>query len=189
MDYEKRIEGLLKRNLTEKTFLLWLGINEKLPNIWKKYSASTMKYHKREDGSVPDIAEHTFEMLNAASKIIKMFSPSKKDLILLSIALHDALKYGVDGKGKNGKHTYTNHDNLIADLVEGNEKTFKKIFNDQEFKVLVESLRFHSGKWSTDVRDENSFDFSNFSPEVLFLHTLDMLSTYDCLKYSVKETN
>ena len=189
MDYEKRIEELLEKNLSENAFVLWSGINKKLPNIWKKYVASTLKYHKRADGSVPDIAEHTFEMLYAAVKVFRMFNPSKKDSILLSIALHDALKYGINGKGKNGKHTFNDHDRLIADLVAGNEKTFRKILDEKEFKVLVESLRFHSGKWSTDVKDQNSFDFNDFSPEVLFLHTLDMLSSNDCLKFPVQETN
>ena len=43
------------------------------------------------------------------------------------------------------------------------------------FEKLYDSVRFHSGRWSTD------FDVSKFSNMPFFIHTLDMLSTYNCL--------
>ena len=66
MDYKEKIVELLKENMTEKSFKLWNGINKRLPDIWNKLSASTRKYHRKFNGEVPDIAEHTYEMLFSA---------------------------------------------------------------------------------------------------------------------------
>jgi hypothetical protein len=78
MNYQEKITKLLENSMTERGFKLWNGINSMLPNIWDKLTASTRKYHKRKDGSVPCIGEHTFEMLYAAEKIMSMFNINPK---------------------------------------------------------------------------------------------------------------
>ena len=184
----KLIDKILKENMTEKGFKLWNGVKSILPDIWEKATSSTGKYHKKENGDVPDIAEHTFEMLYAASKIIRMFSIEKNttmcDTIMLSLVLHDSLKYGKTG---DMKHTYTKHDQLAGDMIKANESTFKKLLNNEEFNILSESARYHSGQWSTDVLNRSDFNFDNFSPYVLFVHMLDMLSTSDLIKIWTKD--
>ena len=184
---DKLIE-LLESNLTERGFKLWQAIDERLPDIWEKLSSSTKKYHKKADGSVPSIAEHTYEMLFAATKVMRMFGAFPKtslaDSLLLAVVFHDSVKYGE--KGLN-EHTVRNHDKLAADMMLQNENIFKQILNEQEFGALEESIRYHSGRWSTDVKDEKKFDFRSIGPEALFLHTLDMMSTADLIK--VPETN
>lgn len=183
MNFKEKIDELLSENLTENAFKLWNGINDMVPDIWDKPTSSTKKYHKRVDtGEVPSVAEHTFEMLYTGIKILSMFENVTKsgyfDAIILSIALHDILKYGPDG---NRKHTLREHDKLIADTILGNPKIFSKIMNEKEFEILVDSLRFHSGRWSTDCNG-SGFKFSDRCPEAMFTHMLDMLSTKDCLK-------
>jgi len=180
-----KIIELLKENLTDRGFKLWQAIDKRLPDIWDKLSSSTKKYHKKADGSVPSIAEHTYEMLYAGAKIMRMFGAfpktSQADSLLLSVVLHDALKYGRNGKGNRG-HTVRDHDKIAADMISANRETFRKILNKFEFTALEESVRFHAGRWSTDVANEKKFDFYDMKPEVLFLHMLDMLSTGDLIK-------
>jgi hypothetical protein len=177
------IDLLAQQNLTPKGYELFTFVNSKLPNIWNRYSSSTMKYHKKEDGSVPTIAEHTFEMLDAAIKILPMFGTplksSKNDAVLLAIIFHDGLKYGKTGKNP---HTTRNHDQEMADLVVKNKALFLSHFSEVEFDIFQSCIRLHSGRWSPDAKTIKDFSFNNLPCEVMFVHIFDMLSTKDCLK-------
>jgi len=189
MNYKEKITNLLENNLTERGFKLWSGINKILPNIWNKPTSSTGKYHKNIHGNVPDIAEHVYQMLFAAHKLLKMFDINSKtpdaDKILIAVALHDALKYGNLG---TRKHTSGDHDKQAADMIASNEDTFKKLLNDEQFFTLQEAVRFHSGRWSTDVPKNEQFDWSTakLRPETFFVHVLDMLSTADIIQTDVR---
>jgi len=186
MNYKQKMNEILEKNLTESGFKLWIGINKILPDIWNRPSASTLKYHKKIDGRVPDIAEHTYEMLYALVKLLRMFNYKSKtadaDSLLLAVAFHDALKYGKFG---SRRHTDQRHDKEAADVIASNEETFRKILSEEQFKVLEEGIRYHSGRWSTDVANRNSFDWNDYKSSTLIIHTLDMLSTADCLKTDI----
>jgi len=174
--------------MTERGYELWKGIDSMIPDIWNRPASSGGKYHKREDGRVHSIAEHTYEMIYSGIKIFRMLNiklkTSRGDSILFSIGLHDRLKYGEHGELK---HTTGEHDHLIGELLGNNFQTFRKYMSDEEVCIMVEAARFHSGQWSSDVGDKKNFDFRNFYPDTMFVHCLDMLSTTDCLK--CPETN
>ena len=72
----EKIDKILKKHLSEKSFELWIGIQERIPNkCWGKLSSSSKKYHRKEDegNRVPSCAEHTYEMMHVADKIIDIF--------------------------------------------------------------------------------------------------------------------
>ncbi len=187
MCYKDRIVELLKEYMTEKSFILWCGIDRILPNVWDKPTSSTGKHHKKRDGSIPSQAEHVYQMLYAAIKIIKLFGIQHKtkdcDKILFAIVLHDSLKYGTLG---TRLHTDTRHDRAAADMVASNKETFLKLFDENQFNIMEECLRFHSGKWSTDAKNME-FNFNKLNPETLLIHILDMLSTADLIQTDVRE--
>ncbi len=186
--YKERVVELLEKNMTEKGFKLWKGVDSILPDIWSKPTSSTGKYHKKIDGGVPDIAEHVYHMLYAGMKLFKMFDINSKtsdgDKMLFAIALHDSLKYGKMG---TRKHTDYSHDKEAADMISSNEDTFKKLLDDEQFQVLTEAVRFHSGRWSTDVPKNKEFDWKEYNPETFFAHILDMLSTLDLIQTDVRD--
>lgn len=180
----EKIDDLLCENMTERGFKFWRIMKNQIPPVWDRLASSSKKYHKKKDGSVPTIAEHTYEMLYAASKVINMFKIKPKtkeaDLVYLSIALHDAFKYGLTPEFSD--HTTPKHDKIVADVVVENKHLFEKVFNDAQVDMIEESVRYHSGSWSTDA--DNNFSLSQLSPEALFVHFLDMLSSRDLLKVS-----
>lgn len=183
MNFEEKIVELLKENMSERGFLLWKGINERIPNIWNKPSSSTGKYHNKEDGRVPSIAEHTYEMLYTAIKMMRMFNWKKNssqfDVILFSLVLHDCFKRGQSGKSK---HTYNQHDKMAGDMVLENAPTFTKIFSEEEFAMIEEAVRYHNGRWSWDCKDRrNTFKFDGMHIESFYVHLLDMLSANNML--------
>jgi len=186
--YKERITELLEKNMTEKGFKLWRGIDSILPDVWSKPTSSTKKYHKKLNGDVPDIAEHVYHMIYTGIKLLKMFDidpqTSDSDKILFALVLHDSIKYGNLGTRKYCDNT---HDKEAADMISSNKDTFKKILSDDEFQILEEAVRFHSGQWSTDVPKNRKFNWQEYNPETLFVHMLDMLSTYDLIQTDVRE--
>jgi len=181
--YFEKIKELTEKNMTEKGYKLWRGIDGILPKIWSKPTSSTGKYHKNGYGEIPNIDEHVYQMLYSTIKILRMFNIETKtpesDSLIFSVILHDALKYGKLG---TRKHTDYTHDKLGADMISENKETFCKIMSEEEFFRMEEAVRFHSGQWSTDAKNNGDFSFKQYNPETMFVHMLDMLSTADCLK-------
>jgi len=188
MDYKEKIVELLKENMTEKSFKLWSGIDKHLPDIWSKLTASTRKYHRKLNGEVQNIAEHTYDMLFSAVKICRLFGINLKttdfDKILFAIVLHDSLKYGTLG---SRRHTDNKHDKYAADMISENKKIFEKILSEEQFYIMEEAVRFHSGRWSTDVPKNKDFSFKDYNPETQLVHTLDMMSSADLIQTDMRE--
>ena len=188
MDYKEKIVELLKENMTEKSFKLWNGINKRLPDIWNKLTASTRKYHRKLNGEVQTIAEHTYDMLFSSIKIHRLFAIGLKttdfDKILFAIVLHDSLKYGNFG---TRRHTDNKHDKYAADMISENKKTFEMILTEEQFFIMEEAVRFHSGRWSTDVPRNQKFTFKDYNPETFFIHMLDMMSSADLIQTDMRD--
>ena len=183
MSFEERIENLLQDKMTDEGFRFWKALYEKIPPIWNRLSSSSKRYHHDDDGKTKTIGEHTFEMLNACSQTLRMFRINNKckegDLLLLSIFLHDAFKYGINDP-LNTKHTTSKHDNIVGNTIFAGRNKFLKLFDDKQVALIEHITRYHSGIWSTDVN--SSFSLKSLDPEALFVHILDMLSANNCLK-------
>jgi len=182
LDFLAKINEILRENMSDLGYKFWSALEKKIPNVWNKPTSSTGKYHKRANGVVPSQGEHVWEMLYVCSKLLGIFNIEKNtteaDTLLLAISLHDCLKYGVQPEG--APHTDHTHDQRAADMVNRNKEIFLKILNEGQTKRLEETIRYHSGRWSTDARE--NFDFENLHPYALFVHMLDMLSTADLIK-------
>lgn len=180
MNYMEKSDVILKRNLSEKAFGLWEVLKERNSNpCWEKLTSSTGKYHKKEDNTVPTVIAHTYEMLYSADKIISMFEGIlNKDIIFLSIALHDFYKYGLC---KTCQHTEIKHGEITAEKIKSSKKVFLNFLTENEVQILEDAVKYHDGKFSP-IAKANDFNRSFFTPELLFLHTLDMLSSRDVIK-------
>ena len=184
MDYLKKIEDILSENMTEECFKLWLDMKEKIYNIWEKPSSSTLKYHKKEDGSVQSIIEHTYEMIYATIPLLSIFNIKPKsnecNRLLLAVFCHDSFKYGSSSNAIFNLHTDKRHDKITADIIHKNRNYFLQIFNEKEISLLEENVRYHSGRWSTDAKQD--FSFKNLDPTTMFVHMLDMMSSRNLIK-------
>jgi hypothetical protein len=190
MNYKEKVIDILEKNMSERGYKLWQGIDRIVPDIWNKPTSSTGKYHKKNNGDIPDIAEHVYQMLYVAVKMLSVFDAKPKtpdaDKILMAVALHDSLKYGNMG---NRKHTDGQHDKNAADMIASNKDTFIKLLNEDQLNTLEEAVRFHSGRWSTDIPKNEYFDWSKskLKKETFFVHLLDMLSTADLIQTDVRD--
>ena len=176
----EKIDAILKKNISEKSFNLWLELKNKITNpCWDKLTSSTKKHHRKENGDVPSVAGHTYEMLYATDKIISMFEGIiNKDVIFLSIVLHDCYKYG---ECKTCQHTEAKHGQITADKIKNAKKLFLQVLTESETDALEQAVRYHDGRFSMIAKQDN-FDRTFFTPEVMFLHTLDMMGSRDLIK-------
>ena len=176
-----KIDELLEINLTDISFRMWNALKEKIPDIRHRPSSSTGKYHRR-NGSVLTIYDHTYEMLVCCTRLFSIFhitpKTKKADILLFSILLHDAFKYGINNPF-SAQYTYNAHDRLAANIVNENKAVFMRVFSEEEVNLLETCLRYHSGRWSADAG--SNFTFSTMPAEVFFIHLLDMLSTNNLL--------
>lgn len=189
MNYEVELNDLLRENMTEDGFRLWTAMLTKITSIWQRPTSSTGKYHNKDDGRVPTVVEHTYEMLYAATKVMRMYGAEPKsvdaDIICLAIALHDAWKYGE--KPNMRSHTANAHDLIAAQMLRKNKDVILQLYSDEYYDILEDSIRFHQGRWSTNVPDADNFSFSDYHPYVHFIHMLDMLSANNRLHHLTPE--
>lgn len=182
MNHEELMEELLEKYMTENGYKLWRAIQTKAPSIWNRPTSSTGKYHVKKEGYVPSVAEHTYEMLHASKKVMKLFNiepnTTDADVLLLSVALHDLFKYGVNPDKR--KYVDNSHDKIVADKIRENKEILLKLLSVDQFETLEEAIRLHQGRWSTEA--VNKFDFNKLHPYTFFVHILDMLSANDCLR-------
>lgn len=176
------IERLLGQHMTERGFKFWTALKEKIPPAWDRLASSTKRYHKKANGRVPSIAEHTFEMLYSAVNLLRMFDVDSQtpeaDMILLSIVLHDAFKYGLNPDSSD--YTTPKHDRIMAESVVANRDQFLKVFSESQVDQIESAIRYHAGRWASDAT--NTFRIENLDPITLFIHFLDMMSSRDLIK-------
>jgi len=160
MNFKEKVVEILQNNMSERGFKLWQGINSRMPDIWEKPTSSTGKYHKKENGEIPVQAEHVYHLLYSTVKLFRMFNIEKNTPDADKILLAVAL-----------------HDSL----------KYGRLLTEEQFNVMEEAIRFHSGQWSTDVPKNKSFSFKDYQPETLFIHMLDMMSTADLIQTDVRD--
>lgn len=177
--YLEKIDKLLEKNLKPDTFEFWLQLKERISNkCWDKQASSTGKYHKKENGRNPTVAEHTWELISAADKIISMFEGIiNKDVIFLSLVLHDSYKYGLC---KTCQFTESRHGEIISEMINVNKKVYRQILTENEINSLIHAVKYHDGRWSPCLK--NKIDYSFYTPELMFLHMLDMMSSRNLIK-------
>ena len=124
---------------------------ELLPDYFFEVQASsTGKYHPSFTLGEGGLVRHTkvavriaWELLNNNS-LGHRFSDDEKDLIIISILIHDGLKHSIE----ESKYTVFDHPLLIGRYVQENKDKLSLDEKDIEFIVSVTSS--HMGEWNTN---------------------------------------
>ena len=114
-------------------------------------ASSTGKYHPAfaaGDGGLVRHSKVAFKIgveLLSTSTFNTDFSEKERDLILMSILVHDGLK-----KGRNEeKYTRFDHPILMAEYIV--ELKDKLSLTDDEIKFMYDSISSHMGEWNTNA--------------------------------------
>lgn len=160
----------------------------KLPDYFFEVPASsTGKYHPAFAAGDGGLVRHTkavvrigYELLN--SMIGDAFNQSEKDLMILSLILHDGLKHGINKE----RYVRFDHPLLAASFVRENGK--EAGLNDKEIEFMYNVISSHMGPFNT----------SSYSDVVLpipknkyqkFVHMCDLLASKKFLNINFDEND
>ena len=137
---------LIKNNRLRRSCEVLLN---ELPDYFYEIPASsTGKYHPKFALGEGGLVRHTKVAVRIAYEIIKtqsignVFTDDEKDLILISLMLHDGLKEGFPKE----KYTKFDHPILAANFV--NDKANLTELTSEEVKLISTNISSHMGEWN-----------------------------------------
>lgn len=162
---------------------------EKLPDyFFEVAAASTGKYHPSYAQGEGGLLRHTkaavrmgYELLSDPS-IGDKYTSLEKDLMLMSLLLHDGLKLGRERE----KYTRFDHPILMAQYIEEEKKNLD--IDDNQVKFVCDCIKTHMGPWTKDyngneVLEKPKTKYQNF------VHMCDYLASRKCILVPFDDKN
>lgn len=146
---------------------------EKLPDyFFEVEAASTGKYHPSFAASKHGLVKHTKVAVRIAYELlenpgINNFTNREKDLIIMSLILHDGLKCGKEKE----RYTRVDHPLLAAEFIKENSNLPK-----EDIELLTKMVSSHMGIWNTDFKGNEVLPKPQDKYE-RFVHMCDFLSS------------
>ena len=166
-----------------------LKIIELLPDYWlTEPASSTGKYHPDYALGEGGLLRHSkaamrigYELLNDPS-IGDKYTGKEKDLMLMSLLVHDGLKLGLPKE----KYTRFDHPILMANYILEKQKEIGLSKEDATF--MADVIKTHMGPWIEDyngniVLEKPKTKYQNF------VHMCDFLASRKCLLVPFDENN
>lgn len=159
----------------------FLKLIQLLPDYWLVEAASsTGKYHPEYALGEGGLLRHSkaamrigFELLNDPV-IGDKYSEREKDLMLMSLLVHDGLKLGLPQE----KYTRFDHPILMANFIIEHREEVGLSLEDAEF--MADVIKTHMGPWTTDYNGNEVLE----SPKTKyqnFVHMCDYLASRKCI--------
>ncbi len=149
-----------------------------LPDYFFKVDASsTGKYHPKYAAGDGGLSRHVKSACKFAYELLsnpiigKPYSERDKDLIIISLLIHDGLKYG---KGEKEKYTRFDHPILASEYVKENRKELK--MSDEDIEKISSAVASHMGPWNTNSYSEVVLPIPR-APMEKFVHMCDYLAS------------
>jgi len=146
---------------------------EKIPDYFFTIPASsTGKYHPQYATGEGGLVRHTKAAVRMAYELfgIYRFPERTKDLIIMSLVLHDSLKKGL----KEETYTRFDHPLLAAQFVKDNEKELK--ISKEDVNFIYECISSHMGRFNTSDYSDVILPLPK-TPEQKFVHMCDYLAS------------
>ena len=186
-------EGIFQKELNYITDIKLreslLKIIESLPDYWLEEAASsTGKYHPEYALGEGGLLRHSkaamrigYELLNDPS-IGDKYTSHEKDLLLMSLLIHDGLKRGDPPE----KYTRFDHPILMANYLIEKQKEFSLSKEDATF--LADVIKTHMGPWTEDYNGNKVLEKPKTKYQT-FVHMCDFLASRKCLLVPFDKNN
>ena len=158
-----------------------------LPDYFFEVAASsTGKYHPSFALGEGGLLRHTKVAVKIAKELLDdesigyMYSEKEKDLIIISIIMHDGLKHGLTKE----KYTRFDHPILMANFIKDNKS--KLTLTDEEVDFISTLISSHMGPWTTNPYSEVVLPKPNNKYQ-RFVHMCDFLASRKFLDIKFKD--
>lgn len=158
-----------------------VNIINMLPEYWlEKPASSTGKYHPEYALGKGGLLRHSkaamrigYELLNDPI-IGDKYTPREKDLLLMSLLVHDGLKLGIPEE----KYTRFDHPILMANFIV--EKNVEIGLTEEDAKFMADAIKTHMGAWTTDYNGNDILEKPKTKYQT-FVHMCDYLASRKCI--------
>lgn len=176
-----------------KLFTKWCL--EQLPDYFYEVAASsTGKYHPAYTQGEGGLVRHTQAAVRIANELFKNdtvqnFDDLEKDIIRVSLLLHDGIKHGVDGS----THTVASHPLEVVKYLEDRyfevpeESLPDEVIEIMEVDIwyqITECIKSHMGAWCYDYKTNEKILPTPETEIQKFVHLCDYLSSRKCLEFN-----
>ena len=166
-----------------------LNIINMLPEYWlEEPASSTGKYHPEYALGKGGLLRHSkaamrigYELLNNPC-IGDKYTDREKDLILMSLLVHDGLKLGLPQE----KYTRFDHPILMGKFILDHMDEIG--LNEEDATFMNDVIKTHMGPWTTDY-DGNEVLEKPKTKYQNFVHMCDFLASRKCLLVPFEDNN
>ncbi|SHK38477.1 HepA-related protein (HARP) [Clostridium cavendishii DSM 21758] len=188
-DFKAELDNIKYEPL--KKFAKW-GL-EQLPEYFYEVAASsTGKYHPAYALGEGGLIRHTQAALRIANELFKCetiqhFDDTEKDIIRVSLLLHDGVKHGLDGSS----HTVDTHPLVVVDYlvdryydVDEDELPVEviEIMESDLWDNIESCIKSHMGQWNTDYKSGEEILPKPETEMEKFTHLCDYLASRKMLE-------
>lgn len=151
-------------------------ILQMLPDYFFKIPASsTGKYHPSFTLGDGGLVRHTKVAVKIAytllqSKTTNNFSDNEKDLIIISLILHDSFKSGFPEE----KYCRVDHPLIVVNFLRNNKDKFT--LADDELNYICDCIKTHMGEFNTDYQGNVVLPLPK-TRQQRFVHMCDLLAS------------
>ena len=181
MEKEKMFEQELSYIKKEEYKTSLIKILESLPEYWYHEAASsTGKYHPDYALGEGGLLRHSKAAMRIGYELLEnpaigeKYTSREKDLMLMSLLVHDGLKLGIPEE----KYTRFDHPILMGQYIIENEEKFGLSSEDATF--MQEVIKTHMGYWTTDYQENDVLEKPKTKYQN-FVHMCDFLASRKCL--------
>ena len=180
-DFNKELEYISDDRLRNNAII----ILDNLPDyFYHIQAASTGKYHPKYALGEKGLVRHTKAAVFIAYTLfdIYKFDEHTKDLIIISLLIHDGLKHGFD----KDKYSKFEHPLLIGELL--NNIKDKLTLTDEEIKEISDNVSSHMGKFNTNAYSDVVLPLPDTVTKK-FIHMCDFLASRKQIVFNFDENN
>ena len=183
--FEVELNYIRNERIRESAKVLIDGLPE---YFFRIAASSTGKYHPAFALGERGLVRHTKVAVRIAYELFqiipydRLFSSDEKDIMILSLLIHDGIKKGFTEE----RYTRFDHPNLIADYVELNKG--KTRLSEKEIDLVKHVLNSHMGKWNTNPYSKFVLKLPNDKYQY-FVHMCDYLASRKFLNVNFNGDN
>ncbi|MBR2840994.1 MAG: HD domain-containing protein [Bacilli bacterium] len=145
--FKRELSYIKKEKYRENAKIL---INSLPDYFFKVAASSTGKYHPSFALGEGGLVRHTKVAVKLAKEISEnnsigyIFTDDEKDLMIISLIMHDGLKHGI----KEEKYTRFDHPILMASHIK--DMKDRLTLSQDEIEFISDSIASHMGQWNTN---------------------------------------
>ena len=166
-----------------------LNIINLLPEYWlEEPASSTGKYHPEYALGKGGLLRHSKAAMRIGYELLSnpcigdKYTDREKDLILMSLLVHDGLKLGIPQE----KYTRFDHPILMGKFILDNKD--KIGLSEEDATFMNDVIKTHMGPWTTDY-DGNEVLEKPKTKYQNFVHMCDFLASRKCLLVPFEDNN